>query len=222
MKKVGFYVCILSIALAVSFSSCAPSIRTSASWVNKEKIQPPYKSVFILVLTSNLQSKTILENDLATAATAKGLKAYKSVDVFGPVAGKEGLPIKETLMKKISDLGCETIFTVALVDKQSETRYVPGSSAMYSPYSYGGYGGMGMYGGFGGYYGYSTSIMYSPGYYTTDKIYFVEANLYDAKTEELLMTIQSKADNPSGIQKSSKEYTQTLIDEIESLKAAKK
>ena len=36
------------------------------------------------------------------------------------------------------------------------------------------------------------------------------------------MTIQSKAENPPAIEKSSKEYTQTLVDEIQRLKSEKK
>ncbi|HRI19814.1 MAG TPA: hypothetical protein PLA68_02620 [Panacibacter sp.] len=126
------------------------------------------------------------------------------------------MPVKEAFLKKVSDLGCETIFTVALVDKQSETRYNPGSSSIYAPYPMYGY-----YGRFGGYYGYS-SMMYSPGYYSTDKTYFLESNLYDAKTEELLLSIQSKAENPPAIQKSSKLYTESLIKELESLGLLKK
>ena len=200
----------------MAFISCSPSIKTTASWVNKEKANQPHKSVFITVITSNLQTKAILETELAKAAEARGIKTYKSIDQFGPITSKESLPVKEAFIKKVNDLNCETIFTVALVDKQSETRYVSGSSTIYAPY--GMYGG---YGRFGGYYGYS-SAFYSPGYYTTDKTYFIESNLYDAKTEELLWSVQSKAENPPAIEKSSKLYTETLIKELDRLNLLKK
>lgn len=199
------------------FYSCGPSIKTTASWVNKESQVPqPHSSVFIMVLTENLETKTILENDLAQAAEAKGIKAYKSMETFGPITGKESLPVKEAVLQKIADLNCETIFTVSLVDKQSETRYVPGSTTIYSPYPYYSY-----YGRFGGYYGYASGF-YSPGYYQTDKTYFIEANLYDAKSENLLVSIQSKAENPPAIQKSSKLYTESLIKEMQGLGLLKK
>lgn len=216
MKQSLLIVILLLVSFAV-LNSCSPSIKTTASWVNKEKGVPQsYKSIFIVVLSQNIESKTILENDLYNAATAEGFKAYKSIEVFGPVSGKENMPVKEAFLKKVSDLGCETIFTVALVDKKSETRYNPGSTSIYAPYPMYGY-----YGRFGGYYGYS-SMMYSPGYYSTDKTYFLESNLYDAKTEELLLSIQSKAENPPAIQKSSKLYTESLIKELESLGLLKK
>jgi hypothetical protein len=81
---------------------------------------------------------------------------------------KQIAPVKEVFLKKLSDLNCESIFTVALVNSTSDTRYVSGSAA-YSPYSYGAYGGYGgygahgAYGGFGGYYGYTVSTMGNPG-----------------------------------------------------------
>jgi len=197
-----------------TLNSCSPSIKTTSSWVNKERKTPqqPYKSVFIVVLKENLETKTTVENDIANAARAKGFKTYTSMESFGPISGKEGLPVKEAFLKKVADLNCETIFSVALVDKQSETRYVPGSSYAYTPYPRYGYYGM-----FGGYYNYASTSFYSPGYYSTDKTFFLESNLYDAKTEELFVLTESKAKNPLAIQKSIKLSTESLINELETL-----
>jgi len=99
---------------------------------------------------------------------------------------------------------------------------VQGTGA-YSPYSYGAYGGYGgygpysPYGGFGGYYGFTVSTMSSPGYYTTDNKYFIEAKLFDKKSDTLLLSIQSKASNLKGIEASSKLYTEELMKELKKL-----
>ena len=162
------------------------------------------------------------------AAQKKGLKTYKSIDVIGPVDMKYIAPVKDVFMKKLQALNCETIFTVALVDATSETRYVGGTTITYSPYSYspyGGYGGYGAnaaYGGFGGYYGYAVSTMSTTGYYKTDNKYFLEAKMFDLSTEELLLSIQTEANNPASIDKSSKEYAQAVMAEIKRLKLRKK
>jgi len=207
----------LSFAFFVSlfFMNCAPPIRTTVSWLNQEKkIPQPNKTIFIVVLTNNLELKSTLENDLYNAAVKLGKKAYTSTTTFGALVGIENLPIKDAVLKKVRELGCETILTVALVDQKSETRYHQSSEMSYSPYSmYGGY-----YGSFSSYYAYSSSSFYSPGYYTTDNTYFIECNLYDANSESILLSIQSKADNPPGIKKSSKIYTENLLNEIETLK----
>src|SRR6476646_10746965 len=62
------------------------SIEVTGSWVNKEKASgKSYNSVFLLVLTQNLETRTILENDLANVSKANGIKAVQSLAVFGPV-----------------------------------------------------------------------------------------------------------------------------------------
>jgi hypothetical protein len=236
MNKAKLFSVLTALSLALTIIiSCSPSIKTISSWVNKEKLpENPIKSVFIIAFTDNMQVRAHLESDLAAEAQKKGLKTYMSMNVIGPVDIKHIAPVREVFLKKLQDLNCETIFTIALVDQVSETRYVQGSTG-YSPYSYGGYGGFGgygmggygmggygAYGGFGGYYSYASSTMSTPGYYTTDKKYFLEAKMFSLKTDDLLLSIQTKADNPDHIEESSKQYIGTLMDEIEILTLKKK
>ena len=227
MKKAILF-SLLVCTLSLTINSCEPAIKTTGVWVNREKLPAqPVKSVFIIAFTDNMEVRSRLENEIADAAEKKGLKAYKSIVVIGPVDIKQIAPVKDVFMKKLKDLDCETIFTVALIDATSDTKYVSGAT-MYTPYAYGSYGGYGgygaygPYGGFGGYYGYAVSTMSTPGYYKTDNKYFLEAKMFDLKTEELLFSIQTKAENPKAIKESSKEYTQTLMDEIKEIRTKKK
>jgi hypothetical protein len=222
---------ILIVILLVSIISCKPSfsIRTSALWVNKEKLPPePLKSIFIIAFTDNMEVRSYFEKDLADAAQKRGLKAYKSLDIIGPVDIKSMAPVKDVFIKKLQDLGCQAVLTVALVDASSETKYTPASSMTYAPYSYGpyaGYGGFtayGAYGGFGGYYGYAVTTMETPGYYTTTSKYFIEANVFDLKTDETLLSTQTKVTNPSTIEKASRAYTDNLVNEVKELNLRKK
>jgi hypothetical protein len=222
MKQQQPFLLLFIAAATMLLVSCGPSIKTTASWVNTEKVPAgPVKSIFIIALTENMEAKLTLERDIAAAAEARGIKAIKSIDAMGPVGIKNIAPHKEAFEKKLAELDCQTIFTIALVNKESETRYVSGTT--YTPYAYGGYGGYGgygaygPYGGFGGYYGYTASVMSSPGYYSTSSTYFIEAKLFDVKTEELLLSIQSKAANPGKIESASKMYTQSLVNELKEL-----
>jgi len=171
-----------------------------------------------------MEVRSYLENDLAAAAQKRGLKAYKSLDIIGPVEMKFIAPVKDVFIKKLQDLNCETVLTVALVHETSETKYTPASSMNYSPYTYGAYApyagslAYGPYGGFGGYYGYAVTTMTTPGYYTTKTKYFVEAKVFDLKTDETLLSTQTKVTNPSTIQKASKQYTDLFVEEINGLR----
>ena len=226
MNKSKLFAALIIIGSPFIILSCSPAIKTTGSWVNKEKLPgEPIKSVFVVAFTDNMDVRLHLEKNIAEAAEKKGMKAYKSTEIIGTVEMKYVAPVRDVFLKKLEDLNCETVFTVALINAVSETRYVPGSTASYSPYaysSYGGYGGYGAYGGpyggFGGYYGYAVSTVSTPGYYTTDKEYFIEAKLFDIKSDELLLSIQSTAKNPGDISKSSKEYTETLMEEIKKMR----
>ena len=102
--------------------SCGPSIKTTVSWANKEKMPAqPIKTIFIMALTDNMEVKLTLEKDLVAAAESRGYTAIKSIDAIGPVGIKNLAPHKEAFEKKMADLHCDAIFTVALVNQISDT-----------------------------------------------------------------------------------------------------
>jgi hypothetical protein len=187
------------------------SMRIMATWVDKERtdtMKGKKNKIFIWVMTQNYEVQSNLENNLAKAAEAKGVPVVKSLDAFGPILTNDKLPSREAVLKSIRNLGCRGLFIVALVDEHSETHYVEASSGpMYTPYPGYGYG-------YAGYYSYSVPL-YSPGYYSTEKTYFVESNLFDVNTEKMLISMQSKVENPPAIEKSGKKYTEMLVKELQ-------
>lgn len=203
---------LLALILTGTLLACnSTTMRIMATWMAPD-LPPPAPGkhkIFIMVMTQNYEMQVHLENDLADAAKAKGINTLMSIYTFGPIISGDKLPKKEAILQAIRDQGCDAIFTSALVDQKSDTRYVPAtSSGVYTPYA-----GYGYY--YSGYYAYSPQF-YTPGYYTTDDTYFVESNLFDAKSEKMLMSMQSKLENPSDIQKASKQYTQMLVAELQS------
>ncbi len=202
----------IAFLFALIVGACSSSsMRIMATWINKKDMpvpQPGKHKIFLFAMTQNYDAQYNLEIDLATAAEAKGIKTVKSIDAFGPIISLDQLPKNEVMLKAIRDLGCDAIFTIAVVDQEEKTHYVEGtSSGVYSPYA-----GYGYY--YSGYYAY-TPTYYSPGYYSTDKTYFIESNLFDAKTEKMLMSMQSKVVNPPDIVKASKQYTKMLVTELQ-------
>ena len=186
--------------------ACAPSVQMTGQWVDKELFQPgKYSSMFIAVLSQNLSVKQVFEDDIAAEASSRGIKAVKSGDIFKPNFTAENAGSKEAVVAKIQELGLETIFTVALKDKETTTRYVPGS-VMYTPAPY--------YGGYWGYYSNTYATVYTPGYYTQDKTYFVESNLYEVASGKLLWSVQSEVINPGKVETVAEEYTSMLLDAL--------
>ena len=192
------------IMLAIGMGSCGPAQRVTSSWKSSDfQGGKPYRKVFIAAITSKQQVKVNLENEMAAAASAKGLQVVRSVDVFPTTFTKEQGPDKDVMLAKIRELGCDLIFTTTLLDKTSEARFVPGS--IYAPFP--GYGF-----GFRGYYNYWWPMMYDPGYYTTEKTYSMEGNLFDVESEKLIWSVQTESYNPESIAKFSKGLTAVMME----------
>ncbi|MFZ4633140.1 MAG: hypothetical protein ACOYNO_02925 [Saprospiraceae bacterium] len=200
---------LLLTAFVAMLSSCGPSIQATGSWVDQQKIRPEsYKTICVMALTAKMNIRQTLENDLAAELERRGIKAVKSYNLFPPSFDKTAPGSKDVMAKKIAEANCDAIFTTALIDQKSETRYVPGST-MYAPYPNYGY-----YGNFYGYYNYSYPTFYDPGYITTDKTFFLESNLYDAKAGDLVFSVQSETYNPSNLEGFSRDYTILMLEEM--------
>ncbi len=206
------------VVLMIILAACSPSQKITTSWVNPDRPAKKYTTVFVAALIQNNPVKYALEADLGAAAKARGFNVVKGYEIFPPNFNKENMRDRDLALKLIRDKGCDVILSIAVIDQTSETYYQPGAVSVSVGYGYAPYGGYGPYGhygaygtGFYGYYNYWQPTLYSPGYWQTDKTYFIEANAYDAETQQIIWSVQSKADNPSGIEKSSKEYTEMLF-----------
>lgn len=211
-KKLLYLFSLIAILL-----SCKAPQKITSSWVNPERPATKYSTVFVAALIQNNPIKYAIEDNLAAAAKTRGFKVVKGYEIFPPNFNKDNMRDKDLVLKLIKDRGCDVILSIAVIDVKSETRYVSGMSVAYTPYA--GYGPYGTYGGYGvgfyGYYSYWSTSLYDPGYYTTDKTYFLEANAYDVETQKLVWSVQSKAYNPSGIEKSSQLYTDLLMEQFD-------
>ena len=98
---------------------------------------------------------------------------------------------KEQLAESIGKTGCDAILMLALLDSKEVESYNPGT--VYAPVNYG------YYGGYYGYYNHYYPQVYSPGYYSVDKTFYLEANLYDLKADKLVWSVQSEARNPKDL-----------------------
>jgi hypothetical protein len=196
--------------LMVGIMSCGSATKITGSWINPDAKGKPSnnKSVFIASLSRNMEVRTKLEAALADEAAKHNIKAIKSTDYFTPEF-YQNKPTKEQLLSQIKKTGADAILTVTLINRESNTRYVPGSAG-YAPMP-----GFRWYGGFYSYYNYWYPYLYDPGYYVTDKTYFLETNLYDVDTEELIWSAQSQTVNPASIDQFVKDYPKKLVARME-------
>jgi len=194
--------------MAVYCLACSTTTEVTGSWKNPDVTLKPMNTVLVTALTGRNNARQTVETDLANALQKDGIKSVRSLDILPPSFTSSKEPDKEALLKKIKGSNVDAILTVALIDQTTESHYVPGSYG-YAPMTRFGY-----YGRFWGYYTNWYPTLYSPGYYTEEKTYFLETNLYDAHTEELIWSAQSETYNPSSLDSFSKEFSATVLSEM--------
>ena len=198
---------IYSFVLLLILSACTPSQQITSSWVNREALpKGPFKSIFILTITNNLNSKITIENEMAKLLTSRGRVVVKSSDIFTPVFKANTELTKEKMAQVIKDLGCDAVYTIAVLDVKTEEHFEPGTT--YDPMS------RGFYGSFYGYYGYYTPQVDEPGYYVTDNTYYIESNFFDLASDQLLWSIQSDAYNPSSLESWFHGYSKSILSQL--------
>jgi hypothetical protein len=188
---------------------CGPSQKITGSWASPEaKSFGPYTKVFVMVLSQNKTGNYNIESQMAKILISKGFKVVKSNDIYPPSFSATQDFTKEQLAESIGKTGCDAILMLALLDSKEVETYNPGT--VYAPVNYG------YYGGYYSYYNHYYPQVYSPGYYSVDKTYYLEANMYDLKADKLVWSIQSEARNPKDLSSWFKDYSVMLMNHLKS------
>lgn len=204
MKKLSFAA---SLALFSILASCSSSTKIIGSWSSPDKPKAAYSKILVTGLTSNLVNRQAFEEELTATLNEDGFTASSSLNLIPLGSAKDEAGMAKAL-KTIQEAGFDGILTVALIDQTSETRYVQGTTT-YAPMGYGGY-----YSRYTGYYGYYGGITSDPGYYTTDKSYYIEVNLYDAKSEALVWSSQSETTNPTNLEAFAHTFAYVVVEKM--------
>jgi hypothetical protein len=194
---------VLLILLAVTMVKCGPSQRITGSWADPEaQDMGPYKKVFVIVMSQDPDVNYSIESQIAMTLKSRGFEVVKSNDIFPPKFSVTRDFSREELVASIKRTGCDAVFTLALLDTKKVESYNPGT--VYYPVNYG------YYGNYYGYYSHYYPQVYTPGYYSVDRTYYLETNLYDVASTKLVWSVQSEAHNPSGINDWFKKYSYLL------------
>ncbi|MBZ5858995.1 hypothetical protein [Flavihumibacter profundi] len=182
MKKV-----ILPVVFAVLITACGPSTVIEKSWrdPNTTIVSGSWNKVLVVGLLKDETTRRVVEDQLVKRMKGKGVASYNYY-VEKDVTEAKASGFKDKLITE----GFDGAVVMRLVNVEKETSYVPGASS-FPPY----------YGGFGPYYYNSWNSYYSPGYYTTDKIYNVETNIYSFKQDKLVWSGITQTTNPSKTEK---------------------
>ncbi len=201
-------VTLLILASFFAFSCASSNTSMTTAWKNDKVKKENYNTIFIAAITPNMEYRTTLENELAFQAKQRGIKAVQSNNVIPGALMKGNMLSREQLSSIIKENKADAVFIVTVQDQQAETHYVPGMNTFYDPMSYG------YYGNYYGYYSTVYAVSYDPGYYTTERTYYLETNIYDVESEGLIWSGQSTTYNPIDAEDFTKGYVQTILQQL--------
>jgi hypothetical protein len=192
MKKLVILGCISLFMLSCGSTSIEkswhePGMTISNSAENK---------TFVIALVKDETSRRIIEDILVQRLNKNAEVSYNAISLA---------MLKNANVNALDDELRKGKFThvlmMRLADIEKETSYVEGTSSLY-------------YGGYGRYYSYGAGFYSTPGYYTTDKNYFVETTIYSVNQDKLIWSCTSKTVNPTNIDKTVNEIADVVAERM--------
>jgi len=183
---------------ALAIAGCGPSTKIVKTW------QEPGASVtktaenktLVIAMIKDESSRRIVEDQLVKRLNGNAVASYT---MLTPDLLKEAN--EASLTEKLNQGSFTHVLLMRLGDVEKETNYVPGTTTGY-------------YGGYGRYYGYGAGMYSTPGYYTTDKNYFVETTVYSVNPNKLIWTGTTKTVNPSSMDKTVTEIADAVSEKM--------
>jgi hypothetical protein len=166
--------------MVITMFACGPTTQIVQSWRDPQVVVDT-SDIHKFVVAALLKNETIRRSSEDQMAALYPGKAVQSYVIFGTAELKES---EEFYSQKLKSEGYDGVVVMRLVKVDKDTRYVPGSYPAY-------------YGTWRGYYGYAWPNYYDPGYYTTDKTFFVEVNVYSLKRDKLIWSGITSTINPT-------------------------
>jgi hypothetical protein len=198
------------VAFVITLVCSCSSSQLTGVWVNKEKMeQKSYKKIFVLAQTADIQARKAVEDALVARAKDRGFELVSSISIMPPSLSNPEIPSKESVIEGVKSSGCDAAFIVTMLKKEENVRYTPGTT-VYAPLPYYRWNSN-MF----NYYDYWRPSVSTPGYYSNNHSYFLQSNLYDAASQELMVSIQSELFNPESLQKFAKDYVNDVVSKLQ-------
>ena len=188
----------IRVFLLILLNSCLLNAGTSflSTWKNPRAglVDVDGKKFAAFVVTADETMRLGPEETLAAEMRRRGLDCVAGYTVLpGELARDE-----EKAKAFLEGAGIAGAIMMRVLRNEKEVRQVPGT-AWYSA---------GYYPSFWGYWNYGWSVVYTPGYRTSERVVSIETLLYSIEQNELLWAGKSETINPKDIRKFVKELVE--------------
>ena len=198
---------LVTLVSAVLLSACVTSHNTDVTSSSRVKGHAPgdhVNKVLVIALVDQPNIRTAVEGRLVAALQERKVEATASLPVLGADYGK-GKDRKE-MAADIAARGYESALVVTLIDVKEEMHYTQGGMN-YAP-------DIAVQGAMGQTFYVRQSAVYEPGYFSNDKKYFLESNLYQLDPEKLLWSAKTTTVNPADLEAGTTGVAKAVVDRM--------
>lgn len=203
----------------ITLLACGGSTRLTVSYVQEDHEPRKYEKLAIVALANSDPNRLVLEEALVKEFTKKGINAVSTFNIF-PLAGRPDVlasmdvdeeAIETHIRETIKRNQIDALMIISLLNTLQTERYVStstNSGGYYFPH----YPAYGYH--YYDYYSYIYGTTRTSGYYTVQTTYFVETNLYDIESGQLIWTGQTKTDNINSIESEAYSFARIIVRDI--------
>jgi len=200
-------------------SGCASNTKLSNTWSDPGNTAS-YSDILIVGISDSEQKRRAYESFFIASFQDKGINAVASYTVIDHktelnLEGEKG-SLRKIVKSAIKGSDIDAVLVTHVVSIEEEDIYRP--SMDYQPVYSSAYYNRPHYGGMYGYHGYVTAYVQQPGYYTEERTYVLESNLYDVKSGELVWTTRSKTFAPDSMEQAINDISSLIIADLKSRK----
>jgi hypothetical protein len=172
---------LLSFVLLAAVLTACTTAKPTMEWRDQSYSGGPFDNILIVGIANQVTVRRTFENTFVERLAEDNIKATASFALM-PAETK---PSVESIKAVISDIKFDSVLVTHMVGVKETETYHPGLYLTDTD--------RGLY----DYYNYVGGYVYEPGYYTKHKLVKLETNLYDAKTEQPVWSMQSETMNPN-------------------------
>ena len=197
IEKGTTFSCLLLTGFSFLFASCASTSITD-SWKDKD-YQGEVQKVVVIMVAKSSDMRNLFEGRFVAELQARGINAIQS----NKIVTLEELPDRELVTSKIKNTGADTVIISRLVGSKTMKSYVPGTVHTIQRHYY----------DWGTYY---DIVAIDYGYTDSLGVAYIETNLYDTTTEQLIWSAQSKTERTEGEQQLINTFINIIIEKLAS------
>ena len=174
------------------------------SWKKSENQELKYNKIAILGISHSTEYRKIFETYVEEQMINYGYNAEGAFDFLPPNENEDNTS-PEIIMAFFKSAKVDAVMTMHLLEIDDSRRYVPGTvyfTPYYSTYS------------FYDYYYDIYEYVYSPAYYTGELDVFLEANLFDFETGELLWSAQTETADLNNVAEIANSFAEKLVKDL--------